>query len=85
MQAVALDEVKRKALESKTIEEIFTSWHNRLEEQAKSFEEQTNQMKMAEIELYENLDTLKVIQREGDSVISKYKDNATLVTSIIEQ
>ena len=42
-------------------------------------------MKMAEIELYENLDTLKVIQREGDSVISKYKDNANLVTSIIEQ
>lgn len=71
-------------MNSKTLEEIFGSWHNSLESQTETFEKQVSKLRDAEIELYENLDSLSVLQETSGKVCSDYRGNLEKINNIIQ-
>lgn len=80
---MGLDEAQKVSMNSKTLEEIFSSWHNSLESQTETFEKQVSKLRDAEIELYENLDSLTVLQETSSKVCSDYRGNLEKVNNII--
>jgi hypothetical protein len=80
-----LNNAMKKELTNKTIDDIFSTWNNQLETQTASFETSASKLNQAELELYENIDSLTVLQDTSKKVCDDYRKNLQDINHILEQ
>mgnify|MGYP006281466187 CR=1 FL=1 len=67
-----LAQTKKTALDSSTLEDIFSSWYNKVDSQSDAFKKHAKRLKLDELSLYDSISTLESLNQYSESVTQDY-------------
>lgn len=85
IKKMSLDQVKKTTLDSTTLEDIFSSWYNKVENQSESFKKHAKLLKQEELELYGSITSLESLKQYSERVIQDYGTSISTMEHVAMQ
>jgi hypothetical protein len=82
---MTLEQTKKTALDSTTLEDIFSSWYNKVDSQSDSFKKHAKRLKTEELALYDSITTLESLNQYSERVIQDYGTSLGTMQELAKQ
>jgi hypothetical protein len=85
IKKISLEKSKMSELDSTTLEDIFTSWYNKVESQSDGYKKHAKKLKKDELALYDNITMLETLKNYSERVIQDYGTSLTTMQDLANQ
>jgi hypothetical protein len=85
IKKMSIDQVKQTTMNSTSLEDIFSSWYNKIENQSDAYKKHAKQLKKEELELYDTITTLESLNQYSERVIQDYGQSISTMEHLARQ